>query len=52
MRTVHLEDVQKWEDDNWRIETGDLDYREILDENLAHLAKVRADFEKMDANTY
>ena len=52
MRTVHLEDIQKWEDDNWRIETGDLDYQEIIDENLAHLAKVRADFEKMDAKTY
>lgn len=52
MRTVHLPKIQKWEDDNWRIETGELDYREILDENLAHLAKVRADFEKMDANTY
>jgi hypothetical protein len=52
MRTVHLPKIQKWEDDNWRIETGDLDYREIIDENLAHLAKVRADFEKMDAGTY
>ncbi len=52
MRTVHLPKVQKWEDDNWRIETGDLDFEDILDENLAHLAKVRADFEKMDADTY
>lgn len=52
MRGVHLADVQLWEDECWRIETGDLDYREILDENLARLAEVRARFEAMDETTY
>jgi hypothetical protein len=52
MRTVHLPDIQAWEDECWRIETGDLDYREIIDEQLARLAKVRAAFEAMDENTY
>jgi hypothetical protein len=52
MRTVHLEAIQEWEDECWRIETGNLDYREIIDEQLARLAKVRATFEAMDANTY
>ena len=41
-----------WEDEYWRIETGDLDYREIIDEQLARLAKVRATFEAMDEKTY
>jgi hypothetical protein len=52
MRTVHLPDIQPWEDECWRIETGDLDYREIIDEQLARLAKVRAAFEAMDEKTY
>jgi hypothetical protein len=52
MRTVHLEDIQPWEDECWRIETGDLDYREIIDEQLARLATVRATFEAMDEKTY
>jgi hypothetical protein len=52
MRTVHLEDIQLWEDECWRIETGELDYREIIDEQLARLAKVRAAFEAMDEKTY
>ena len=52
MRMVHLPDIQPWEDECWRIETGDLDYREIIDEQLARLAKVRAAFEAMDAKTY
>jgi hypothetical protein len=52
MRTMHLEDVQAWEDECWRIETGDLDYRDIIDEQLARLAKVRATFAAMDEKTY
>jgi hypothetical protein len=49
---VHLQEIQAWEDECWRIETGDLDYREIIDEQLARLARVRATFEAMDENTY
>jgi hypothetical protein len=52
LRVVHLDQVQEWEDENLRIETGDLDYRQIIDAQLARLARVRAVFEKMDARTY
>jgi hypothetical protein len=52
MRRVHLEQIQQWEDENFRIETGDLDYREIIDEQLARLARVRETFQKMDSTTY
>jgi hypothetical protein len=52
MRSVHLEQVQQWEDENFRIETGDLDYGEILDEQLARLARVRETFQRMDSTTY
>jgi hypothetical protein len=52
MRGVHLEQIQQWEDENFRIETGDLDYREIIDEQLARLARVRETFQKMDSTTY
>jgi len=52
MRGVHLEQIQQWEDENFRIQTGDLDYREIIDEQLARLARVRETFQKMDATTY
>ena len=52
LRGVHLEQVQEWEDENFRIEMGDLDYKEIIDAQRSRLARVRADFEKMDARTY
>ncbi len=52
MPTVHLEEVQYWEDENIRIETGALDYEKIINRHLAHLAKVRADFQAMDKSTY
>jgi hypothetical protein len=52
MRSTHIENIEEWQDENFRIETGDLDYKETIDRTLAHLAKVRADFEKMDQTTY
>lgn len=48
----HLNDVQKWEDDNYRIRTGDLDYGDIIGEHLRQLEEVRAAFERMDEDTY
>jgi hypothetical protein len=48
----HMEEIQFWEDENFRIETGELDYEAIINEQLRRVAKVRADFEAMDANTY
>jgi hypothetical protein len=52
MRDVHLDAIEEWEDENFRIETGDLDYQETIDAQLARLSKVRADFQKMDTTTY
>ncbi len=52
MRMIHLEEIQYWEDENFRIETGDLDYGTIIDGHLIRLTKVRTDFESMDRNTY
>jgi hypothetical protein len=48
----HLERVQVWEDENYRIETGDLDYGVIITEHIGRLQKVKEDFQKMDENTY
>jgi len=52
MRYVHLPEIQYWEDENLRIETGKLNYREIIEAHLARLNRVRKDFERMDKNTY
>lgn len=48
----HLEQIQNWEDENYRIQTGDLDYADIIGEHLERLRSVRADFLEMDENTY
>jgi len=52
MRAIHLDGIEEWEDENFRIETFELDYRDIIDEQLARVAKVRADFQNMDHTTY
>jgi hypothetical protein len=52
LRDVHLEQIQDWEDENARIETGDLDYASIISEQLARVERVRGEFEKMDNKTY
>ncbi len=52
MRATHLDNIEEWEDENFRIETADLDYQEIIDAQLARLQKVRATFQTMDQNTY
>jgi hypothetical protein len=48
----HMKEIQFWEDENFRIETGELDYDAIINEQLRRVAKVRADFMAMDENTY
>ena len=48
----HMEEIQYWEDENHRIETGDLDYEDIIGDHLSRVARVRAAFEAMDGNTY
>jgi hypothetical protein len=52
MRDVHLDAIEEWEDENYRIETGDLNYKDIIDAQLARLAKVRDQFQKMGPGTY
>jgi hypothetical protein len=52
MRWTMLDDAENWVGEAYRIETGELDYSKIIGNQLARLRKVRADFEKMDANTY
>ncbi|MFP4562062.1 MAG: hypothetical protein ACLFRY_02020 [Spirochaetia bacterium] len=47
-----LEDVQFWEDENHRISTGDLDYREIINKHLNRVNEVIEGFEEMDEDTY
>ena len=48
----HLEEVQAWEDEQYRIQTGDLDYGDIIQEQLDRLSSVRETFESMDETTY
>ena len=53
LRGVHLDKMATdWEDENFRIQTGDLDYKDTIDRTLAHLAATRDTFQKMDQTTY
>jgi hypothetical protein len=52
MRDLHLDRIEEWEQENYRIETGDLDYRDIIDTQLARVARVRSEFQAMDSHTY
>jgi hypothetical protein len=52
LRGTHLDRIEEWETENFRVETGDLDYQAIIDAQLARVARVRADFQKMDKGTY
>jgi hypothetical protein len=48
----HLEDIQNWEDEKARMQTGELDYKDIIGEHLKHLYNTRDTFQKMDDRTY
>lgn len=48
----HLEEIQIWEDESFRIQNKDLDYGEIIQRHLRELEKVRREFEKMGPGTY
>jgi hypothetical protein len=52
LQYIDLKDIHYWQDQNYRIETGDLDYYDIIDMDLERLQNVREDFEAMDENTY
>lgn len=42
LRFLHLEEIQAWEDESFRIETRDLDYQRIIQGHLNRLAAARA----------
>jgi hypothetical protein len=46
-RWINLVRVQYWEDEAFRVETGDLDYSRIINRELAALQRVREQFEAM-----
>ncbi len=49
---IHLSEVQNWEDEYFRIGTGDLNYLEFIGMDLERLEEMRLAFEAMDQNTY
>ncbi len=51
-RWINLDEIQYWEDEAFRIEQGDLDYRDIIENHLSRLERVRDEFKNMDYNTY
>ena len=50
--SLKLNDLQAWMEENYRIETYDLDYGEYIELDLERLEQVREDFLAMDENTY
>lgn len=49
---TELPEVQAWEDEQFRIMTGNLDYKAIIEKHLGKLAQVRQTFKDMTKNTY
>lgn len=52
MPYIHLRDIQYWEDEHYRIRTGDLNYQDIIQRDLDRLVSVREAFLAMDETTY
>ena len=52
LRFIDLSDLASWQGDNYRVQSGDLDYRDILIGDLDRLSGVRAEFEDMDETTF
>lgn len=49
---LHLEDIQHFEDESHDIQTGELNYNDIINRHLTRLKNVRDQFEAMDDKTY
>lgn len=49
---MFIEDIQYWEDENLRIQEGDLNYGIIVDRQLERVDRIISEFESMDENTY
>ncbi len=52
LRRLQLTQIQYWQDENHRIETGTLDYEAIIGRHLDRLQDVRRTFLEMDRFTY
>ncbi len=51
-RWIRLEELQLWEDQAFRILSGELNYQAIIEKHLVKLSLVRQEFRSMDNNTY
>ena len=49
---LYLTGIQNWEDESFRIDSGELNYEKILNRELDRLQKVKESFVAMDENTY
>ena len=49
---LHLDELEEWEDEKYRIDQGELDYGEFISLDLARLERVRTAFEEMNSDTY
>ena len=49
---LYLDEVQFWQDENWRIENGELDYGKYVTSDLNRVKQVISDYEEMDETTY
>lgn len=47
-----IEGLEAWTDEQWRIETGDLNYARTIQKQLDRVAAVRARFQAMGPDTY
>lgn len=47
-----IDGLEAWTDEQWRIETGDLDYTKIIQKQLDRVAQVKAQFQAMGPGTY
>ena len=48
VRNIDLEEIYEWQDENFRIETGDLDYGDIIQAHLKRLNEVKQAFIEME----
>lgn len=51
-RSIHFDSIYKWQEEAWRIRSGELDYEKIINKDIARLESVRKQLEEMDENTY
>lgn len=49
---IYIEGLEYWEDELYRINSGELDYDEFISNDLKRLEEVRAAFEAMTPETY